>query len=74
MYSACTAEDRVLTKEREFLVYGERNAINRHVVIDNLPYAFATCLKSDAVMARVANIDILMLRSLEPATGNRAQG
>ena len=34
-------------KEFEFLVNGEQHAISRHVVIDILPYALTTSLKSE---------------------------
>ena len=64
------ARERVLTKELEFLVYGELNATTRHVVTSILPCALATSLESPVVMANVADIDMLMLRR-RPATGRR---
>ena len=61
-YNARTVDVRVLKRELESLVYGEQNAKDRHVVVCILPCASATSLKADAVLANVANMDVLMLR------------
>ena len=73
MWKAQQVGRPVLRLELKSLVYGERNAKNRRVIIGIITCVVITSLETDALMAIVACIDMLMVRR-SPARGREEEG
>ena len=67
-----TSQRPDLRLELKFLVYGEQDVEDRRVIFDILPCVVITSLEPDASMARIACIDMLMVRR-NPARGRRVR-